>query len=143
MSDYFVSYQQWIHWLCFSLPVTVISALLMTSLFISEFRDYLTPEVREEIFVDISRGNKLRINVDVIFHKIPCDCKRVIYYKTLIPNYKALFILPLTQIETLFLLTSSIIFIFLHFQRSVLMQWTFQEFNKSMSIIICLKRDWT
>lgn len=52
--------------------VTILSGILMAFLFISELNDFLTPEVREDIFVDISRGSKLRINVDIVFHKIPC-----------------------------------------------------------------------
>jgi len=52
--------------------VTIISAILMTSLFVSELNDFLSPDISEEIFVDISRGNKLRINVDIIFHKVSC-----------------------------------------------------------------------
>lgn len=52
--------------------VTVISGVIMTVLFLSELRYYLTPEVSEELFVDVTRGDKLRINVDVIFPKITC-----------------------------------------------------------------------
>nr|CAD7255969.1 unnamed protein product [Timema shepardi] len=53
--------------------VTVLSALIMTSLFVSELRDYLNPTVTEELFVDTSRGSKLRINFDFIIPTISCD----------------------------------------------------------------------
>ncbi|CAG2065601.1 unnamed protein product [Timema podura] len=53
--------------------VTVLSAMIMTSLFVSELRDYLNPTVTEELFVDTSRGSKLRINFDFIIPTISCD----------------------------------------------------------------------
>lgn len=53
--------------------VTVISGIIMFALFISELNYYLTPEVTEELFVDVSRGEKLRINIDVTFPKISCS----------------------------------------------------------------------
>jgi len=33
---------------------------------------YLSVEVKPELFVDVSRGEKLRINMDVVFHNLPC-----------------------------------------------------------------------
>jgi hypothetical protein len=54
--------------------VTIISGLLMTVLFLSELNYYLTPELREELLVDVSRGDKLRINVDILFPHISCPC---------------------------------------------------------------------
>ncbi|GAB6029813.1 Endoplasmic reticulum-Golgi intermediate compartment protein 3 [Chamberlinius hualienensis] len=53
--------------------VTILSGILMTILFISELSYYLTPEIKEDIFVDLSRGNKLRINLDVVMPRIPCS----------------------------------------------------------------------
>ncbi|GBM23858.1 Endoplasmic reticulum-Golgi intermediate compartment protein 3, partial [Araneus ventricosus] len=53
--------------------VTVVSAVIITLLFISELNYYLTPEITEELFVDVSRGEKLRINIDVTFPKVMCD----------------------------------------------------------------------
>jgi len=41
-------------------------------LFISEFLYYLSLEVQPELFVDTKREEKLRINMDVIFHNLPC-----------------------------------------------------------------------
>nr|CAD7440137.1 unnamed protein product [Timema bartmani] len=59
--------------LCNVFAVTVLSAMIMTSLFVSELRDYLNPTVTEELFVDTSRGSKLRINFDFIIPTISCD----------------------------------------------------------------------
>jgi len=52
--------------------VTLISALIITALFVSEVRDFMTSEMEEELLVDTTRGEKLKINVDVIFHNIGC-----------------------------------------------------------------------
>lgn len=52
--------------------VTVVSASLMVILFLSELNFYLTKEVHMELFVDISRGQKLRLNLDVTFPQIGC-----------------------------------------------------------------------
>ena len=32
-------------------------------------------QVKQELFVDTSRGEKLQINIDVVFHSAPCLCK--------------------------------------------------------------------
>ena len=53
--------------------LTVLSGIAMVILFASEIRDYLQPELKEELFVDTSRTGKLKINVDVIFSRISCD----------------------------------------------------------------------
>ncbi|XP_054723258.1 endoplasmic reticulum-Golgi intermediate compartment protein 3-like [Uloborus diversus] len=53
--------------------VTIVSAILITLLFISELNYYLTPEVTEELFVDVSRSEKLRINLDVTFPRVTCE----------------------------------------------------------------------
>jgi hypothetical protein len=47
----------------------------MMLLFFSEVNDFLTPHLKEELFVDTSRGSKLKINLDIIVHSIACDCK--------------------------------------------------------------------
>lgn len=52
--------------------VTVISSLLMVILFISELNYYLTKDVQPELFVDTTRGQKLCINIDIDFPKVPC-----------------------------------------------------------------------
>ncbi|TRY61194.1 hypothetical protein TCAL_01482 [Tigriopus californicus] len=55
--------------------ITVLAALLMAGLFASEIIEFQRPEVREEIFVDTSRGldKKLKINFDVIIHHVSCS----------------------------------------------------------------------
>ncbi|XP_050452629.1 endoplasmic reticulum-Golgi intermediate compartment protein 3 isoform X1 [Cataglyphis hispanica] len=53
--------------------VTIISTIIMGILFMSEINYYLTPSMSEELFVDTSRGSKLRINVDIIVPTISCD----------------------------------------------------------------------
>ncbi|XP_076167075.1 endoplasmic reticulum-Golgi intermediate compartment protein 3 isoform X2 [Ptiloglossa arizonensis] len=45
----------------------------MSILFLSEVNYYLTPTLSEELFVDTSRGSKLRINLDIIVPRISCD----------------------------------------------------------------------
>ncbi|XP_031555453.1 endoplasmic reticulum-Golgi intermediate compartment protein 3-like [Actinia tenebrosa] len=52
--------------------VTFISGVLMFLLFVSELNYYLTTEVTPELFVDTTRGQKLKINVDISFSKLPC-----------------------------------------------------------------------
>ncbi|GFO19068.1 endoplasmic reticulum-Golgi intermediate compartment protein 3 [Plakobranchus ocellatus] len=53
--------------------VTLVSGILMFVLFISELNYYLTLEVHPELFVDTSRGQKLRINIDIVFPKMACS----------------------------------------------------------------------
>jgi len=51
----------------------------MGILFLSEVNYYLTPTMSEELFVDTSRGSKLRINLDIIVPAISCDRKYKLY----------------------------------------------------------------
>eukprot|EP01119_Soliformovum_irregulare_P003075 TRINITY_DN13373_c0_g1_i1.p1 TRINITY_DN13373_c0_g1~~TRINITY_DN13373_c0_g1_i1.p1 ORF type:complete len:387 (-),score=108.40 TRINITY_DN13373_c0_g1_i1:25-1185(-) len=53
--------------------VSIIAGLFIVWLFISELSAYLTLDVRPELFVDTTRGEKLRINVDMVFHNLPCS----------------------------------------------------------------------
>lgn len=52
--------------------VTIVSSAIMLLLFFSELKYYLKTEIGEELIVDISRGQKLRINIDVVFHRMSC-----------------------------------------------------------------------
>ena len=53
--------------------VTLFSILIALTLFISEVNYYLTPEIDEELLVDVSRGDKLSIYFDVTFPRLPCS----------------------------------------------------------------------
>ena len=53
--------------------MTILCGAIMILLFASETRDYLTPEIREELIVDTTRAGKLKINIDVVFPRISCD----------------------------------------------------------------------
>uniref|UniRef100_H2ZMJ8 Endoplasmic reticulum-Golgi intermediate compartment protein 3 n=1 Tax=Ciona savignyi TaxID=51511 RepID=H2ZMJ8_CIOSA len=53
--------------------VTIISGTIMLLLFMSELKYFLTMEVNSELFVDMSRGNKISINMNVTFPYVPCD----------------------------------------------------------------------
>ena len=49
----------------------------MALLFMAELSDYLKVEIKEDLFVDLSRGQKLRINFDMVFPRIACGCKLI------------------------------------------------------------------
>ncbi|XP_028176787.1 endoplasmic reticulum-Golgi intermediate compartment protein 3 [Ostrinia nubilalis] len=53
--------------------ITIIGGIVMTLLFISELHTYMSPNISEELFVDTSRGHKLRINFDIVIPRISCD----------------------------------------------------------------------
>lgn len=53
--------------------VTVISGVIMIALLFSELNYFLTTEITEELFVDTGRGEKLRINADIILHRVSCN----------------------------------------------------------------------
>ena len=59
----------------FIFTVTVISLAIMFMLFLSELNYYLSKEVVQELFVDTSKGQKIKINMDVTFPKMGCACK--------------------------------------------------------------------
>ncbi|XP_023955227.2 endoplasmic reticulum-Golgi intermediate compartment protein 3 [Bicyclus anynana] len=53
--------------------ITVSGAVIMVLLILSELHTYMSPNISEELFVDTSRGHKLRINFDIIVPRISCD----------------------------------------------------------------------
>ena len=52
--------------------ITLASSIVITLLFLSEFRLYLHTVTDTKLVVDTSRGGKLRINFDITFPAIPC-----------------------------------------------------------------------
>jgi len=52
--------------------VSITAGLFIFWLIISEFLYYLSTDIRPELFVDTTRGEKLRINMDLTFHNLPC-----------------------------------------------------------------------
>lgn len=52
--------------------VTLVSSLFILILFLSELKDYLTIETKQELFVDTSRDQKIKININVVFPFVPC-----------------------------------------------------------------------
>jgi len=53
--------------------VSIVALLVMALLFISELKFYLATETADRLYVDVSRGEKLRINFDITFPHIPCS----------------------------------------------------------------------
>lgn len=47
----------------------------MILLIMSELHTYLSPNITEELFVDTTRNQKLRINLDIIVPTISCNCE--------------------------------------------------------------------
>eukprot|EP01097_Dermamoeba_algensis_P010209 TRINITY_DN7451_c0_g1_i1.p1 TRINITY_DN7451_c0_g1~~TRINITY_DN7451_c0_g1_i1.p1 ORF type:complete len:214 (-),score=42.59 TRINITY_DN7451_c0_g1_i1:702-1343(-) len=53
--------------------VSIISSIIICFLFYSELSYYLQTETNHELFVDTSRGEKLKINIDILFPALPCS----------------------------------------------------------------------
>lgn len=53
--------------------MTIASGIFMACLVVSEFNAYISPNLTEELFVDTTRGHKLKINLDIIIPTISCD----------------------------------------------------------------------
>ncbi|KAM7537765.1 hypothetical protein Aperf_G00000068138 [Anoplocephala perfoliata] len=52
--------------------LSITLMLIIISLFIWELADYLSPDVKQEIIVDISRNRQMAINFDITFPFVPC-----------------------------------------------------------------------
>ncbi|CAI5480062.1 unnamed protein product [Closterium sp. Yama58-4] len=52
--------------------LTLISSVVMAVLFITELRLFLQPKIVNELSVDLSRGETLKINLDVTFPRLSC-----------------------------------------------------------------------
>ncbi|CAG8601157.1 3304_t:CDS:2 [Diversispora eburnea] len=52
--------------------LTIISAIIIIILLWSEFNEYRSTEIRPELIVDKSRKEKLTININVTFPRVPC-----------------------------------------------------------------------
>lgn len=52
--------------------VTIASCILASILFLSELSYYLTPQVSQQLLVDVSKGERLRINFDLSFPHLTC-----------------------------------------------------------------------
>jgi len=53
--------------------VSVCASIFIVILFVSELSFYLSVEKVDHLFVDTTRGEKLQINFDVTFQRIPCS----------------------------------------------------------------------
>lgn len=53
--------------------VTIISTSIISLLIFLEFLNYMTPTLTEELYVDTTRGHKLRINLDITLHNLACN----------------------------------------------------------------------
>ncbi|XP_055537873.1 endoplasmic reticulum-Golgi intermediate compartment protein 3 [Wyeomyia smithii] len=53
--------------------LTIISGIIIILLIHSELMVYLTPTITDELFVDATRGQKLKINLDFYIPRISCD----------------------------------------------------------------------
>jgi len=52
--------------------VSIAAAVFILWLFFAELFLFLGHDVRPELLVDVTRGEKLRINMDLTFHNLPC-----------------------------------------------------------------------
>ncbi|CAI5954467.1 unnamed protein product [Closterium sp. NIES-65] len=52
--------------------LTLLSSVVMAVLFITELRLFLQPKIVNELSVDLSRGETLKINLDVTFPRLSC-----------------------------------------------------------------------
>ncbi|KYQ90746.1 endoplasmic reticulum-golgi intermediate compartment protein 3 [Tieghemostelium lacteum] len=52
--------------------VSILSGIFILWLFFSQVSLYTTTDIHHELFVDTTRGEKLKINMDITFHHLPC-----------------------------------------------------------------------
>ena len=52
--------------------VSIVSMAVIFLLVVSELRSYLTPVVSDHLYVDTTRGERIRINVNITFPNMPC-----------------------------------------------------------------------
>lgn len=55
--------------------VTLVSTIIMIWLLIYEYQSYVTPSISEDLFVDTTRGHKLKINLEIYVPTVSCECK--------------------------------------------------------------------
>lgn len=53
--------------------VSVIAAIFIVVLILTEFQLYLTTETQHRLHLDTTRGERLKITIDVSFPRIPCS----------------------------------------------------------------------
>lgn len=64
---------------CFILIlVSIISVIILLWLFVTEFGIYIATERHTEISLDANSDEKLRIDFDITFDKLPCACSVVL-----------------------------------------------------------------
>lgn len=59
--------------------VTFISLAIIAVSTILEFIDYRRVHLEPSIIVDRSRGEKLVVDMDIFFPRVPCYCKCAVY----------------------------------------------------------------
>ena len=52
--------------------ISLFCTILIVILFLMEWQAYITIEIHQELFVDLSRSQKLTININMTLAKLPC-----------------------------------------------------------------------
>ena len=52
--------------------ISIVSCTFILLLVISELRSYLTPVTTDHLYVDATRSQRIRINVNITFPSMPC-----------------------------------------------------------------------
>jgi hypothetical protein len=61
----------------FLLKVSIAAIIFMGILFISELSFYLTTQRTEHLVVDLTTEDKIQINFDFFFDRVPCSRKKL------------------------------------------------------------------